>query len=123
MVGGLVLPRTVMAALIRLGHDSCRAPDLRIAPVCARVCRGRGKPQAVHPEQPYEKAEDEQPAEPQQWLREMRADVLDAVYQKHPERFVRKPPEPPEPPKLPEAVWINKPDEPRPDDPTIPTQR
>lgn len=66
MVGGLVLPGTVMAALIRLGHDSCRAPDLRSAPVCALLCCGRGKPQTVHPEQPYEKAEDEQPAEPQQ---------------------------------------------------------
>ena len=39
-------------------------------------------------------------------LREMRADVLQAVYAKHPERFVRKPPEPP---KLPAAAWINKP--------------
>lgn len=52
-------------------------------------------------------------------LRDMRADVLDAVYQKHPERFVRKPPEPP---KLPAAAWINKPDEPRPDNQTILTQ-
>ena len=42
-------------------------------------------------------------------LREMRADVLDTVYAKHPERFVRKAPEPP---KLPEAAWINKPDQP-----------
>ncbi|MEU0823191.1 IS3 family transposase [Streptomyces mirabilis] len=39
-------------------------------------------------------------------LREMRADVLQAVYAKHPERFVRKRPEPPE---LPAAAWINKP--------------
>ncbi|MET7931841.1 IS3 family transposase [Streptomyces sp. NPDC005349] len=39
-------------------------------------------------------------------LREMRADVLQAVYAKHPERFVRKPPEPP---KVPAAAWINKP--------------
>ena len=31
-------------------------------------------------------------------LREMRADVLQAVYAKHPERFVRKPPEPPKVP-------------------------
>nr|WP_308114701.1 IS3 family transposase [Streptomyces sp. ISL-12] len=48
-------------------------------------------------------------------LREMRADVLRAVYERHPERFVRKPPEPP---KLPETVWINKPK----DDPLIPAQ-
>jgi putative transposase len=53
-------------------------------------------------------------------LREMRADVLDAVYQRHPERFVRRPPEPP---RLPEAAWINKPTDPRHDDQTIPTQR
>jgi len=33
--------------------------------------------------------------------------VLDAAYQRHPERFVRKPPVPPE---LPTATWINKPD-------------
>ena len=39
-------------------------------------------------------------------LRAQRADVLDAAYQRHPERFVRKPPEPP---KLPTAAWINKP--------------
>ncbi|WP_394815966.1 IS3 family transposase [Streptomyces gibsoniae] len=52
-------------------------------------------------------------------LREMRADVLDAVYAKHPERFVRKAPEPP---KLPRAAWINKPDEPHPVKQTIPTQ-
>ena len=31
--------------------------------------------------------------------------VLQAVYVKHPERFVRKPPEPP---KLPAAAWINQ---------------
>jgi putative transposase len=43
-------------------------------------------------------------------LREMRADVLADVYRQHPERFVRKKPEPP---KLPEAVWINKPPDPR----------
>jgi len=35
-----------------------------------------------------------------------RADVLDAAYALHPERFVRKPPTPPE---LPTAAWINKP--------------
>lgn len=69
MVGGLVLPGAVMAAFIRLGHDSCRAPDLRIAPVRALLSCGRGKPHAVHPEQPYEEAEDEQPAEPQHWSR------------------------------------------------------
>jgi putative transposase len=50
-------------------------------------------------------------------LREMRADVLEAVYAKHPERFVRKPPEPP---KLPAAAWINKP---APAGPLIPAQR
>ena len=53
-------------------------------------------------------------------LREMRADTLDAVYQQHPERFVRRPPEPP---RLPEAAWINKPTDLRHDDQTIPTQR
>lgn len=53
-------------------------------------------------------------------LREMRADVLASVYQQHPERFVRKPPEPP---KLPEAAWINKPADLRHDDQTIPAQR
>jgi putative transposase len=36
-----------------------------------------------------------------------RSRVLDAAYQQHPERFVRKPPAPPE---LPTAAWINKPD-------------
>ena len=36
----------------------------------------------------------------------LRADVLDAAYEQHPERFVRKPPVPPE---LPTAAWINKP--------------
>jgi len=35
-----------------------------------------------------------------------RQEVLDAAYQQHPERFVKKPPETL---KLPEAVWINKP--------------
>ena len=39
-------------------------------------------------------------------LRDARARVLDAAYQRHPERFVRKPPVPPE---LPTAAWINKP--------------
>jgi putative transposase len=37
-----------------------------------------------------------------------RAAVLDAAYQQHPDRFVRKPPTPPE---LPTAAWINKPKE------------
>jgi putative transposase len=36
-----------------------------------------------------------------------RARVLDAAYERHPERFVRRPPVPPE---LPTAAWINKPD-------------
>jgi putative transposase len=35
-----------------------------------------------------------------------RATVLDAAFQQHPERFVRKAPAPP---RLPEAAWINKP--------------
>lgn len=35
-----------------------------------------------------------------------RARVLQAAYQQHPERFVRKPPEPPQPPG---EAWINKP--------------
>jgi putative transposase len=39
-------------------------------------------------------------------LHQLRADVLDAAYRQHPERFVRKPPAPPE---LPTAAWINKP--------------
>lgn len=47
-------------------------------------------------------------------LREMRADVLQAAYTKHPERFICKPP------KLPETAWINKPP---PDGPLIPAQR
>lgn len=50
-------------------------------------------------------------------LREMRADVLQAAYAKHPERFICKPPEPP---KLPATAWINKPP---PDGPLIPAQR
>jgi putative transposase len=37
-----------------------------------------------------------------------RADVLDAAYTAHPERFVRKPPSPPD---LPEIAWINEPPE------------
>jgi putative transposase len=41
-------------------------------------------------------------------VRAQRADVLDAAYAAHPERFVRKPPEPP---ALPTAVWINEPKE------------
>ena len=41
-------------------------------------------------------------------LHAARAVVLDAAYQHHPERFVRKPPAPPE---LPTAAWINKPAE------------
>ncbi len=39
-------------------------------------------------------------------LHQLRARVLDAAYERHPERFVRKPPAPPE---LPTAAWINKP--------------
>ena len=35
-----------------------------------------------------------------------RGRVLDAAYERYPERFVRKPPVPPE---LPTAAWINKP--------------
>jgi putative transposase len=41
-------------------------------------------------------------------IRETRADVLTAAYARNPERFVRKHPEPP---ALPDAAWINKPDE------------
>jgi putative transposase len=41
-------------------------------------------------------------------LHATRADVLDASYRRHPERFVRKPPVPPQ---LPTAAWINKPKE------------
>jgi putative transposase len=37
-----------------------------------------------------------------------RAGVLSAAYAAHPERFVRKPPVPP---RLPQASWINKPEE------------
>ena len=39
-------------------------------------------------------------------LHAARARVLDAAYQRHPERFVRHAPVPPE---LPVAAWINKP--------------
>jgi putative transposase len=39
-----------------------------------------------------------------------RAAVLDGAYAQHPERFVGKPPQPP---RLPEAVWINKPIDPK----------
>ena len=41
-------------------------------------------------------------------IRADRAQVLDAAYAAHPERFVRRPPSPPE---LPGAAWINKPKE------------
>jgi putative transposase len=41
-------------------------------------------------------------------IRDKRADVLNAAYAAHPERFVRKPPQPP---ALPTAVWINEPKE------------
>jgi putative transposase len=34
--------------------------------------------------------------------------VLEGAYERHPERFVRKPPAPPE---LPTVAWINKPKE------------
>jgi putative transposase len=44
-----------------------------------------------------------------------RAAVLDAAFQRHPERFVGKPPQPP---RLPEQVWIN-----RPLDPSEPPQQ
>ena len=39
-------------------------------------------------------------------LHSARAQVLNASYEQHPERFVRKPPAPP---ALPAAAWINKP--------------
>ena len=39
-------------------------------------------------------------------VHEQRARVLDAAYERYPERFVRKPPAPP---ALPTAAWINKP--------------
>jgi putative transposase len=41
-------------------------------------------------------------------VRARRADVLNAAYAAHPERFVRKPPQPP---PLPAAAWINEPKE------------
>lgn len=41
-------------------------------------------------------------------VRSHRAQVLDAAYREHPERFVRKPSEPP---LLPAAAWINRPEE------------
>ncbi len=41
-------------------------------------------------------------------LHAARAIVLDAAYERNPERFVRKPPAPPQ---LPTAAWINKPEE------------
>ncbi len=41
-------------------------------------------------------------------VRDKRADVLNAAYAEHPERFVRKHPEPP---RLPTMVWINEPKE------------
>jgi putative transposase len=41
-------------------------------------------------------------------VRQQRQIVLDAAYQAHPERFVRKPPQAP---KLQQEVWINKPAE------------
>jgi putative transposase len=47
---------------------------------------------------PYERAPE---------MHAARARVLDAAYERHPERFVRRPPVPPE---LPTAAWINKPD-------------
>jgi len=45
-------------------------------------------------------------------VRDKRADVLDAAYAAHPERFVRKPPEPP---TIPEVSWINRPGRPEED--------
>jgi putative transposase len=41
-------------------------------------------------------------------IQTQRAAVLNAAYQTHPERFVRKPPTPP---PLPHTAWINKPEE------------
>jgi transposase InsO family protein len=40
---------------------------------------------------------------------EARKEILTSAYQRHPERFVRRPPRPE---ALPAAVWINKPDDP-----------
>ena len=42
-------------------------------------------------------------------IREKRCAVLRSAYAKHPERFVKGIPSPP---KIPEAAWINKPQEP-----------
>lgn len=52
-------------------------------------------------------------------LREMRADILNTAYQRHPERFVNKPPAPP---ALPTQAWINRPDDEENPDTTNPTQ-
>ena len=43
-----------------------------------------------------------------QSIREDRGKVLDAAYAAHPERFVNQAPTPP---RLPEASWINKPEQ------------
>ncbi len=43
-----------------------------------------------------------------QAIQAQRAEVLDAAYQAHPERFVHNPPTPP---KLPQTAWINQPEE------------
>ncbi|KJK37333.1 hypothetical protein UK15_21520 [Streptomyces variegatus] len=42
------------------------------------------------------------------WMVAVRADVLTAVYQRDPERFVNKPPTSP---IIPTNVWINQPDD------------
>ena len=42
-------------------------------------------------------------------VRDKRAGVLRAAYAAHPERFGSKPPEPP---RMPDAAWINRPDQP-----------
>lgn len=41
-------------------------------------------------------------------IREQRGHTLDAAYQRHPERFVIKPPQPPQ---IHETIWINKPEQ------------
>lgn len=41
-------------------------------------------------------------------IREQRRKTLDAAYQQHPERFVKKSPEPPE---ISHTIWINKPEQ------------
>lgn len=41
-------------------------------------------------------------------IQDQRSQVLNAAYAAHPERFVKRPPTPP---ALPEAAWINKPEE------------